>query len=345
MRIATRFSTLYRFILFTTLFFTSGMVFADKNIAGSYPKISLSPIVKDMGDVFSGAVLESEFEVKNEGQADLIIRSLNPSCGCTSAVINNPVIKPKEKGLIKFTFNTLGFFGQKEKSLRVYSNDPINSTSVISIRANILEPVVVTPNKLDLGELGSQDELKASFEIRAYDDDNLVVNEVFVKSSFLSASLAPRGAGKYVVEISRSGVFPLGRMRTMIVVKTNNHLRPVVTIPLTMFVRGALTANPREVNFGFLNLANASQESISRIVRLSSVSSASTVRVSSVEKTGRDLDVQLLEDSNGQYVVLTINSLAKGVVRGVVKAITDSTLVEEKTVEIPYFAFVDPDTK
>jgi hypothetical protein len=74
--------------------------------------------------VVQGEVVEHVFKIRNEGNEDLIITSVKPSCGCTSPKWTQKAIAPGEEGEIHVAFNTGGKMGPQKKSIAVYSNAP-----------------------------------------------------------------------------------------------------------------------------------------------------------------------------------------------------------------------------
>jgi len=316
----------------------------DKVITDA-PRIFIPEKIKDFGDVAQGSILEHEFEIQNKGTKDLIIRSLNPACGCTAAVINDPVVKPGSKSQIRLSFNTVGFRGSKEKILRIYSNDPLDSSEVVSVKANILQDVEIDPEVLELGEIVRSKGFKNSVTIKSSSSSALKIEEIISKSSFIGASAQQGQNGAILLSVFSKDQLPLGSVRTRLVVRTDSKATPILTIPISFYVVGDLTASPKSVNFGFVKSASGDDSSLSRVIRINRISEAQNTQVDYVEKSNREIDADLSEDASGQYVKLHINSLAKGVMRGVVRLYTDSEQEDEKVLEVPYFAVVDSDAR
>lgn len=337
----------FRFLFVFLLF--SRLVLAENHEkypeTASHPKIVLEKLVKDFGQVNAGVVLEEDFIVANEGGEDLIIRSLNPACGCTSAVLNNPVIKPKQKSAIRISFNTTGFSGEKEKTIRVYSNDPLNSSLVISVKADILEELSVTPRVLDLGEIlqseGFREELRISNALKA---EPFSITEVVSKSSFIKYDITSNGPSGYIVKVFTEGYIPLGRTRSRIIFRTDKPNFPLITVPIVFYAQGELVASPKAINFGLIKRSQISSDSLERVVRFKKSSEAVRAKVLNVDVSNRAVDAELEEDTDGQYVRVRINSLAAGIVRGLIKLETDSLSEDAKVIEIPYFAMVEGDS-
>jgi hypothetical protein len=60
-------------------------VFSISARDGGTPKLSTASLEHSFGSVKAGTPLTYSFEIKNEGDSDLEIKSVNPSCGCTSS--------------------------------------------------------------------------------------------------------------------------------------------------------------------------------------------------------------------------------------------------------------------
>jgi hypothetical protein len=315
----------------------------QSNVSGS-PIIYFPEVTKDFGNVTSGATLEHDFIVENAGSADLIIRSFNPSCGCTSAVLNDPIIKPKLKSSVRVTFNTAGFNGLKEKTIRIYSNDPSKSSMVISVKANILKDIEVSPERLDLGLINQREGFNKQLQIsKSLKVAPFTITEVVSKLPFIGTEYVKNGADGYVLKLFTEGLIPLGKHKTRLIIKTDSATSPQIIVPISFFVQGEIIAVPKAINFGLLKRSVSPSDSMMKIVRLNKSSESVATKVMSVEKSSRGVDVDLAEDAEGQYVRISVNSLASGVVRGVLRLQTDSKVEDGKLIEIPYFALVEAD--
>src|SRR5205823_14808854 len=91
--------------------------------AGPHPVIEVRETTQDGGVVEQGAVVRYRFTVENRGDADLEVRQVRPSCGCTAPNWEK-LIKPHETGIIQAEFNSSHFHGPITKHITVFSNDP-----------------------------------------------------------------------------------------------------------------------------------------------------------------------------------------------------------------------------
>jgi hypothetical protein len=85
----------------------------------------------DFGTVPEAGQIEVSFKFKNTGEKDLLILSVEKTCGCTETQKPEGFIKPGEEGVIKAKYNTEGRPGKAEKMIHVVCNtaeSPYNLT-------------------------------------------------------------------------------------------------------------------------------------------------------------------------------------------------------------------------
>lgn len=110
---------------------------ASGNSKKNIPAFEWAETRFDFGDVPEGEKVTHIFKFKNTGDADLIIASVSPSCGCTVPVWSKAPVKPGDEGSIEVTFNTAGKSGQESKTIAVLANT-VPSTRVLTISAQVI---------------------------------------------------------------------------------------------------------------------------------------------------------------------------------------------------------------
>jgi hypothetical protein len=114
------------------------IVLASNKRDENNPAIKFAELSFDFGKVQQGVLLEHDFSFTNEGDAKLIIQSVQPSCGCTGASIGDKKeFDNDESGEIKITFNTGGRSGNISKTVTVTSNDPANPQVTLTFTCEI----------------------------------------------------------------------------------------------------------------------------------------------------------------------------------------------------------------
>lgn len=104
------------------------------------PKLIIAEKVHSFGSIQQGESVSTLFTLKNEGKSDLIIRKTHSSCSCTSAKLNSKILKAGELLELEVTFNSTGRRGNQQKSITIYSNDPIKPVQRLTIMAKVKLP-------------------------------------------------------------------------------------------------------------------------------------------------------------------------------------------------------------
>lgn len=78
--------------------------------------------VFDYGFIMQGDVVKHDFYFKNVGNADLVIKRVEPSCGCTVPIYPKEPIAPGEDGKISVTFKSAGKLGRQNPNIKVFTN-------------------------------------------------------------------------------------------------------------------------------------------------------------------------------------------------------------------------------
>ncbi|WP_370895366.1 DUF1573 domain-containing protein [Chryseobacterium gossypii] len=90
------------------------------------------------------------FTVTNTGDKPLVLSNVKASCGCTTPQFSTDPIMPGKSAKIKVGYNT-AINGGFNKMIEVFSNDPVNSRSVIYIKGNVdanaPDPKPLTPEE------------------------------------------------------------------------------------------------------------------------------------------------------------------------------------------------------
>ncbi len=78
--------------------------------------------VYDYGFIMQGDTVQHDFYFKNVGNDDLVIRRVEPSCGCTVPIYPKDPIAPGEDGKISVTFKSAGKLGRQIPTIKVITN-------------------------------------------------------------------------------------------------------------------------------------------------------------------------------------------------------------------------------
>lgn len=135
-------------LFFLTAFFLATAVFGYLKATGgdktpNSPKIEITPLSYDFGNVDFGKTLNYVFLVKNSGKETLEIKRVATSCGCTTAKVAKEKISPGEEVELMVAYDTKAMGegphgkGKQERIIYVKSNDPANPQIEVMIYAYV----------------------------------------------------------------------------------------------------------------------------------------------------------------------------------------------------------------
>jgi hypothetical protein len=124
--------------------------------SASPPLITFDSETCDLGSVVQGEQPECRYSFTNAGSDELKILGVEPSCGCTTALLSAPLLPAGARGGIRVVFDTDNFAGEVVKEIEVHSNDPARRSITLRLKALVepeidFEPRVVTFDDVPAG--------------------------------------------------------------------------------------------------------------------------------------------------------------------------------------------------
>jgi hypothetical protein len=106
----------------------------------SQPVMLFDTLEHDFGTIIEGERVVGYFDYQNGGGKDLLITSVEATCGCTTPGWSSEPLKPGEKGRLEVIFDASGRSGAQRKVVTVQSNAS-NQPVRLTIKANITNGV------------------------------------------------------------------------------------------------------------------------------------------------------------------------------------------------------------
>ena len=303
------------------------------------PRVVFDESVFDFGKVEEGVQVNHLFRFTNQGGQALRIESVKTSCGCTAAVISSEAIDPGQEGTISATFDTTRFSGEKAKNISVYSNDPAQPVTTLTLQGEILVEVEVDPPQLYLGRVRHGEETVRSVDVVYDASKSLTITKVENSSPLFTVRTQDieqqgRKGKKLIVTLKKDA--PLGRLNDAIKVTTTSEKRPVIEIPVFGSIEGDLVIAPPQVSFGLVRRGEGKTQEVSIKSR-----SSSPVHIVKVQSSNADIELALATLKDGEEYKLTLsakNDSTAGRIQGEVQVFTDHP--SEKMLTIPLYGMV-----
>ena len=139
------------------------------------------------------------FKYLNTGSQPVRFKSVHTSCGCTAAQSQKDEVPPGEKGEITATFKIGDRTGTQVKSVTVQTDDPVNATTVLTLKAVIPQQLEINPTFVFWGQ---GEALKPkSIVVRASKDFPVKLLKVTSSSQDFQTKVEQTGNGQFKIDI------------------------------------------------------------------------------------------------------------------------------------------------
>jgi hypothetical protein len=223
---------------------------------GEKPLLHIEESTFEFGSVSQGTVVKHEFTLENKGSADLEIQRVVAACGCTASSIDSETIAPGENGKIQVEFNTAGFSGEKLKTVRVYTNDQEQPSSLLSLKGRVEPAVSVVPARVYFGNVtrdgANSATLRQEVKVQVREGEDVKVKSATTRSKHLKVEVLSSDSRSLTFAATLSPEVPLGEFRDRVVISLQGAQVRSMNVPVFASVKGPLQMKPGSVAFGVL---------------------------------------------------------------------------------------------
>jgi hypothetical protein len=139
------------------------------------------------------------FKYQNTGDKPVKFKSVKTSCGCTAAQTQKEEVPAGEKGEITATFNIGDRTGTQVKTVTVETDDPANTTTVLTLKAVIPQQLEITPTFVFWGP-GEEPKPK-TIVVRAAKDFPVKHLKVTSSSPDFQTKVEETGNGQFKIDV------------------------------------------------------------------------------------------------------------------------------------------------
>ncbi len=273
------------------------------------PKIFFENSKYDFGKIIKGQQVEYIFKFENQGNADLKIKKVKTSCGCTAAILTNEIIPPSETGEIKATFRSGSFKGKVMKSITVNSNDPDNSSYKLTLSGEIIELISTRPGNINFGSAYAGGEISKSVTITS--DSNFKIKKIIPSKPFVRASAVEENEKRYTINVVLRDNHEIGRFNGDIYLETDNPKQQKIKIPFFGEIIGDITTYPKKI---YYSNTTKGKEIVQKVfVRVNK----ENIKILDINVSPEYISARIIEDNNKNNSQFLIEvKLHKGAIDG-----------------------------
>jgi hypothetical protein len=194
------------------------------------------------GAVKSGEEVSHSFVIKNDGNAELQIRSVVPSCGCTASEFTRK-IAPGQAGKVTLLVRTSGYSGPITKDATVTTNDPQMPKLVLTMSMIVNDadklggkrqgPFIVGPSDQISRRIPHGSTATAVMSITSDGPRPFKINRVEPNGKAFTVDLQPLPNNKgYMLKVASSAALPVGVHSQTVELETDDPQYPKIQVKL-----------------------------------------------------------------------------------------------------------------
>lgn len=303
---------------------------------GIHSTVKVPEPVLNFGSVAQGATITHDFKIHNTGNAVLRVNKIVPSCGCTAGTLEPDKIKPGESGVIHVSFDTAGFSGNQVKTVRLYTNDPLSESVLLTLKGSIEPDTRIEPRQLLFNDVIKDGESILNSEqvltVSAREGSGVTLGDVKTYARHIKIEELSSSSTQKKLQVSIAPTAPKGEIRDKIIVQVKGGKRNSINVPVYAVVAGPVKASQSVVSFGVIT----GSEVLRRSIKINN-RGEKPVQITDVLTPHDSVSASIVEAQEGKNFVLHIDldpTKLKGDLKGSVRVLTDSPEAQSISVSL-----------
>ena len=220
----------------------------------------------DFGVIATGTDVPKTIKIKNVHNQTYVIQEVKTSCACAQAQIDKQVLQPGETAILTVKMNTRNFKQRKDSNVIIVFSSPRFTEVRIPVTAYIRTDMVFTPGSVQFGNVDLGEDGKAVVDIAYAGRSDWDIEDIKITNPNLKATLEATESGlgsiNYKLTILMSKNAPVGRVRDLITIVTNDSANPNVPLLVDGQVVPDIAVSPPIVNLEAMTAGSVSTRSI-----------------------------------------------------------------------------------
>ncbi|QDT53566.1 hypothetical protein Pan44_15880 [Caulifigura coniformis] len=220
----------------------------------SWAESTFSELSMQFGTVPKGANVVKTVTVTNPFKEDLQITNIGTSCGCFQASTPKKLLKTHETTVISVSMNTIKFSGDRNANLDVtmtFNGRDYKSVRV-PLKGFIRTDFEINPPAVNLATVEQGRGTTRSVILRTM-RPGMKVTGVRATNPLVKAEVRERagyGASEFEISVSLDSSAPLGEVRDLLSIRTNDPSTPELQVEVSGKVEPDLVITPQQLTLG-----------------------------------------------------------------------------------------------
>jgi hypothetical protein len=217
----------------------SCLVLGCVSVAKGAPMLVCDQAAYDFGKVDESVGIEHTFVLKNEGDAPLEIKQVQPSPGCAVTAVSSKIAPPGGDIRVTAKMSLRGRSGPQHKAISIASNDPEQSNFTLSLHGAVVAGLEINPGQLEFGNLNTASAVTGIVEVALYTTNVFTIGKVQTDNPCVAARSEVVRAGKaYRIVVTTQPPLQKGALRSSVRVITDEPAHPSLNIVVSGVVTG-----------------------------------------------------------------------------------------------------------
>jgi hypothetical protein len=230
---------------------------------GIGPRIQFATPLHDFGRARAGEPVKYTYVFTNTGDRLLILNTVQPQCGCTTAGDWTKQVEPGKTGSIPIQFNTTSYNGPVFKQVTVTCNVTNQLTLFLQLKGTVYKPFVLNPPMAVLNIPPDAETASVVVTITNNTEEPLVLSTPESNNRTFAAELKTNVPGKgYELIVSAVPPLPAGSVQGQISLRTSWTNPAVIAVGVAANMQAAVMVIPSFITLAPGPLANAVTNSV-----------------------------------------------------------------------------------
>ena len=240
------------------------------SVYNNIPYLEVSEKVWNFGKINQGEQIDHVFILKNIGKADLIIKKVKSTCGCTVAEVAKKSLKPNESTELTAKFDSLGRKGKQLKKIYITTNNPLKHLTILVVKGFIKTvpgpEISVTPRKWDFGLVDPGTAPHRTFIIKNNGVNDLIVSNIHTSYGCHAELLSDepiRPSKESVLKVNLDKLHIPGLIEDFVRITSNDTSTPIAHIKINGYVKGLKSQELKilsdRIDLGIIDTTDQSQ--------------------------------------------------------------------------------------
>ncbi len=212
-------------------------------------RIQFETLLHDFGKAKAGEPVKYTYNFTNTGDETLVIKNVQPQCGCTAAGEWTKEVAPGKSGKIPIQFNSTGYNGAVFKQVTVTCNVSNQPIVILQLKGTVFKLIDVNPQFVAMTVPADATSASATVTITNNGDEPVEISMPESNNKGLKPTLITDAPGKgYHLLLNTTDPLMPGSAQAVINMKTSLTNMPVLSVQVYVNVQQAIVPMPQHIS-------------------------------------------------------------------------------------------------